>query len=399
MLYNFLSAFVACLLIVLAGEWLASLTKGWMPSVFISAVLTLFCFWTFLPKTVVADARLLQIGSSLAIFLLITHLGTLFSLKRLLQQWKTILVCLAGLAGMSVACWFICPLLMDKNLVITGIPPLTGGIVATTIMQKAAMAAGLTTAAVFAITMYCVQGFAGYPLTAICLKKEARRQLAQFRAGQVAGSRADAKQVMLEAMSVGAGGGRSKLLELPQSWNTPFFILLKVALSAWLALVLGMITPINGAIWALVLGVVFCHFGFLEHDVMSKTGSKDFMFLALMMFIYSGLADCTPEMLKGIAIPMVGLIVVGVCGMAVTAGLMARILRVSPYLGFANALTALYGFPFDAIMTEKVCKEEARSKEEFDFLMSKLFPSMIVGGFVTVTITSVIIAGIFVKLL
>ena len=30
--------------------------------------------------------------------------------------------------------------------------------------------------------------------------------------------------------------------------------------------------------------------------------------------------------------------------------------------------------------------------------MSRLFPPMIVGGFVTVTITSVILAGIFVKL-
>lgn len=398
MLYNFLSAFVACLLIILVGEWLAKFTKGWVPSVFISAVITLICFWTFLPKNVVADARLLQIGSSLAIFLLITHLGTLFSLKRLLQQWKTILVCLAGLFGLCVACWFICPLFMDKNLVITGIPPLSGGIVATTIMQKAAMSAGLTVAAVFAITMYCVQGFAGYPLTAICLKKEAQRQLAQFRAGHAKATGADAKQVMVEALAV-EGTSHHKLLQVPDSWNTPFFVLLKVALCAWLALVLGMITPVNGAIWALVIGVVACHLGFLEHDVMSKTGSKDFMFLALMMFIYSGLKDCTPEMLQGIAVPMVGLIVVGVIGMAITSGIMARILHVSPYLGFANALTALYGFPFDAIMTEKVCHEEARNKEEFDFLMSRLFPSMIVGGFITVTITSVVIAGVFAKLL
>jgi len=31
--------------------------------------------------------------------------------------------------------------------------------------------------------------------------------------------------------------------------------------------------------------------------------------------------------------------------------------------------------------------------------MSRLFPSMIVGGFITVTITSVLLAGFFVKLL
>ncbi len=50
MAYNFMSAFVACLVIILLGEWLAKLTKGWIPSVFISAVIILCCFWTFLPE-------------------------------------------------------------------------------------------------------------------------------------------------------------------------------------------------------------------------------------------------------------------------------------------------------------------------------------------------------------
>lgn len=156
MAYNFMSAFVACLVIILLGEWLAKLTKGWIPSVFISAVIILCCFWTFLPKTVVADSKLLPVGSSVAIFLLIAHMGTLFSLKRLLEQWKTVVICLAGLAGMCGLAWVVCPLFMDKALVITGLPPLAGGIVATTIMQKAANDLGLTSAAVFAISMYCI---------------------------------------------------------------------------------------------------------------------------------------------------------------------------------------------------------------------------------------------------
>lgn len=104
MAYNFMSAFVACLVIILLGEWLAKLTKGWIPSVFISAVIILCCFWTFLPKTVVADSKLLPVGSSVAIFLLIAHMGTLFSLKRLLEQWKTVVICLAG--------WPVCAVLL-----------------------------------------------------------------------------------------------------------------------------------------------------------------------------------------------------------------------------------------------------------------------------------------------
>ena len=96
LMYNFVSAFAACLVIILLGEVLSKFTKGWVPSVFISAVLILIAFWTFLPKTLVADSKLLPLGSSVAIFLLITHMGTLFSLERLLQQWKTVVICIGS---------------------------------------------------------------------------------------------------------------------------------------------------------------------------------------------------------------------------------------------------------------------------------------------------------------
>ena len=399
MLYNFMSAFVACLVVVLLGEWLAKLTKGWIPSVFISAVILLLCFWTFLPKTVVADAKILQLGSTVAIFLLIAHMGTLFSLKRLLEQWKTVIICLAGLFGMCSLAWFVCPLLMDKTLVITGLPPLAGGIVATTMMQKAAQDAGLPVAAVFAISMYCIQGFAGYPLTAICLKREAQKLLKEAREGHPEGGAVvDSRRVMAEAMALPENERRG-ILAVPESWNTPFFVLLKLALVGWLALVIGILTGVSGAIWALVLGVVFCRLGFLEPDVLSKTGSKDLLFFALIMFVYSGLADCTPALLFDLIGPMLILLVIGLCGMGIMAFIVGKILRISPWLGYANCLTALYGFPFDAIMTDKICHEEGANKEEVDYLMSRLFPSMIVGGFVTVTITSVVLAGIFVKFL
>lgn len=266
-------------------------------------------------------------------------------------------------------------------------------------MQKAANDLGLTSAAVFAISMYCIQGFAGYPLTAVCLKREAQRLLKDYREGRVEGTSKDATKIVAESIALPDGGTRAGLLATPASWNTPFFILLKLAIVGWIAFVLGMLTPVNGAIWALVMGVVFCRLGFLEPDVLSHTGSKDFLFLALIMFVYSGLADCTPSMLFDLIGPMLTLIVVGLIGMGIVAAIVGRILRISPYLGFANCLTALYGFLFDAIMTEKICNDEGATKEEVDYLMSRLFPSMIVGGFITVTITSVLLAGFFVKLL
>ena len=93
--------------------------------------------------------------------------------------------------------------------------------------------------------------------------------------------------------------------------------------------------------------------------------------------------------------PMVILIVIGVAGMAVFEFVAAKLLKIDYPLALANGLTALYGFPPNAIITENTCKALGETPEEFDYLMSEMYPSMIVGGFTTVTITSVIIAGIF----
>lgn len=176
-LYNFLLAFVICGGVIIIGEVVSTLTKAWVPSVFVSAVLLLLGYWIILPHDLVKDSFLIPFGATLCIYLLITHLGTIISLKQLMQQWRTVTVCLAA--------YFIAPFFMDRALVITGLPPLTGGIVAATMMQTAAMKQGLTVAAVFAISMYCVQGFAGYPLTSYCLKKEGLRLLALYRSDEL----------------------------------------------------------------------------------------------------------------------------------------------------------------------------------------------------------------------
>ena len=367
----------------------------------VTAVVLLIGYWTVIPKEVVSDSMLIPFGSTIGIYLLITHMGTVISLKQLIQQWKTIVVCLSGLAGMMVLGYFVAPLIIDKTLVIAGLPPLTGGIVAATMMQDAAKAAGLEVAAVFAIAMYCVQGFAGYPITAVCLQKEGRRLLKDFRSGKVVLTEQDRREMASVGMTVIADDSDRKTLipRIPDKWNSPILMLGKLGLIGWFATQLGNITGISGAIWALVLGVFFTTIGFLETNLLNRANSYQIIMFALMMYVFDGLKDCTPAMLKSIIVPMVVLIVIGVLGMAIFSFVIAKILKMSFPLAFANGLTALYGFPCDAIITESTCNALGETEEERQYLMSKMFPSMIVGGFITVTITSVFIAGWFSGLL
>lgn len=396
-MYNFVLAFVICAFVYVIGEWVSTATKAWVPSVFVTAVVLLIGYWTVLPKELVTEAGLIPFANTIGIYLLITHIGTIISLKQLMQQWKTVVICLVGLGGMLAIGYFVAPMFMDKTLVIAGLPPLTGGIVAATTMSDAAKNAGLTVASVFAIAMYCVQGFAGYPLTALCLQKEGQRLLKEYRSGNVVLTDKEKEEMASIGMTAIADDSEVKKLlpKLPDKWNSAVVMLGKLGFVAWIASQLGMHTPVSGVIWALVLGIVATTIGFLESNLLNRANSYWILMFALMMYVFDGLKNCTPAMLKTIIGPMVILIIIGVIGMAITVFIISKVLKISFPLAFANGLTALYGFPCDAIITEATCNALGQTEEEKSYLMSKMFPSMIVGGFVTVTITSVLIAGVF----
>lgn len=401
-LYNaFLAVVIVCVCYVI-GEWVADISKAWIPSVLVTAILFLIGYWTVFPATLNDDTGLASFASTIGVLMFITHIGTVISLKQLIEQWKTVVVCLAGLAGMVALCWFICPLIMEKTLVIAGLPPLTGGIVAALTMQKAATAAGLKEAAVFAIAMYSVQGLAGYPITALCLHAEGKRLIKEWRSGSLNLSEAEiAKMKTIGLSTIGDDSDLKKPIPpIPDKYNTPVLIIGKVALSVWISSLVGQLIPqIPTIVWCLIISVILTRLGFLDTSSLSRANTYTIFMFAAMLSVFSGLKDCTPHMLKTLIGPMLIMIIIGVVGMAIAAFVIAKIFKMSFPLALANGLTALYGFPCDAIITESTCNSLTEDPDERGYLMSKMFPSMVVGGFVTVTITSVIFAGYFAQLL
>ncbi len=400
---NNLLAFLVLAAIYYIGEFVGTKTKAWIPSVFVIACLFLFGFWTFFPKDIVALAGMgPPLGGLLVIMLCITHMGTIISIRQLLEQWKIICITLAGLAGMVALCWFVAMPLAGREFVIAGLPPLTGGIVAATMMQSAAVEKGMMTASVLAIAMYCVQGFVGYPLTAVLLKKEGRRLLSAYRKGEV--------KAAVAAGGVDADAGNMKVVEapkkrlippMPEKYSSTAFILLKLLAVAYLANRLSVLTggKVNQAVITLILGIIFTEIGFLDKNSLQKAGSYGFLMFVLMIYVFDGLKNATPEMLASCIGPMAIIIVIGVFGMGVLSIAVGKFLGVSWEMAFATSLTALYGFPPNFILTEESVKALAENEGEHKYLMDMMLPQMIVGGFITVTITSVVIAGIFINLL
>lgn len=400
-----ITAFLVLAVAYYIGEFVGTKTKAWVPSVFVIACLFLVGYWTFFPQDIVTLAGMgPPLGGVLAIMLCITHMGTVISIKQLLEQWKIIAITLAGLVGMIALCWFVAMPIVGRDYVIAGLPPLTGGIVAATIMQSAAAEKGLMTASVLAIAMYAIQGFVGYPLTAVCLKREGKRLLAGFRKGEIKAAAAGAVDAEQGNMQVAEAPKKKLIPSVPDKFSTTAFILAKLMIVALIsnklsALTLAMGFQINQAVITLILGIVFTEMGFLDKNSLQKAGSFGFLMFVLMVYVFDGLKTATPQMLMECIGPMAIIIVLGVSGMALLSILAGRFLGISWEMAFATSLTALYGFPPNQVLTEESVKALAETPEEHEYLLGQMLPQMIVGGFVTVTITSVLIAGVFATLI
>ncbi|MFK9093923.1 hypothetical protein [Bacillus salipaludis] len=396
-------ALVIVVLILLIGDWVAIRTKAWVPSIFISAVLFLIGYWTFFPKEIVSLAGIPPVVATMLMYLLITNMGTLLSLKELKAQWKTIIIALSGILGIIVLLLGIGTFIYGFKTVVVAIPPLVGGVVSALIMSEGAKAAGLASLSVFAIVIYVMQGFAGYPLTSIMLKKEGKRLLTQYRKGEIA-LKAQASAAAEVAASVETAKPELTLFKkLPEKYNTEYFKFFRLALVAFMAyLVSTLLAPVVSVspfVLCLLFGIIAKSIGFLETHALQKANAFGFALMGLMLFVFDGLKQATPSMMLEIIYPLVGTIVIGVIGMYIFSFIAGKILKVSKEMAFAVSLTALYGFPADYIITNEVIKSLTNDEKEREMLTSHMLAPMLVGGFITVTIVSVILAGIFVKFL
>lgn len=372
------------------GEFISTRTRAAIPSVFASACCFIVAFWTFAPKDLVTKASFNPAFVNVAISLLLVHLGTLMNLKKLFEQWRAVSISLLGVVGTLTIALTLGRALFDHATVIAVTPPLVGGVVASLLMTNALTAKGLTALVALPVSMFVLHSFAGYPIAAWCLRREGRRLLTQTP--ENATSSGEKTPATL----------RKKLIPpLPENYASPALILTKLILIALLAAWIAALSnnKLNQHVLCLVLGVIFCETGFLEEQALNKAGVFNWLIFGLMAFIFAQLAATTPEGVASIFVTIASLLALGILGMFIVSFIASPFLGLSREMGFACALTALFGFPADYVITEEVCRSLGKTEAEYQRLMDHMLPKMLVGGFATVSIASVVIAGFFVNLL
>ena len=309
----------------------------------------------------------------------------MISLKELKKQWKTVLIGVSAVFGIAIALFIIGPYFKDMNFVIGAIGAVSGGTISIIMVQEAALAKGLLLVATFPVLIAAFQGLIGFPLTSIILRKEAKRLQKEYRAGN------------LETISPEeeAKDKKTRLPKFLQTTPGTLFIVGVVVIAAQFisGLTGGML---NTFIIALFFGIALKELGILKSGILNGIDAYGLMMLALLIIIFGPLASASVNDLIDLIVPIVIAFTVGILGNVAFSSITGKILGYSIPISIGIGLTSLYGFPGTQILSEEAAESVGENEEEVKAIKSQILPKMIIAGFATVTITSVILTGILV---
>ena len=389
---NAILAAAVIFVVFAVGDMISAKTKAVVSMLLIASIVFLVGFWTgVFPTTLFADSTLLSMAGLLVTMLLV-HLGTTIKLRDFGAQWRTVIISAVSCIAISVAVYFIGSLIIDRGFALVGAPILSGGVVATLQMQEMAQNADLPQLAVFATLVMCAQGFVGYPVASLCLKSEAKRIKAQLDAGELSVASQDAEKA--------AAASRKKLIPaLPAKYNTPNVVLAKVVLVALLSVFVSSLfhDAVNKLVWCLIFGVLCKELGFLDEDALGKANATGIVMPIITLSIFTNLASATPEMVVSMVVPLLVVIAIGTVAFAVVSILIGKIFHYSWQMSVAIGSSCLFGFPGTVIISNEVSESTGTTPEEKAYINAQIMPKMLVAGMVTVSITSVLVAGVMCK--
>lgn len=406
-------AFVVIMLVWTVSDYVAKRTRSLLSSLFVASIIFLVGFLTgIFPEDLLASSSLLALAGVVVGFVIV-HLGTVISLDEFRRQWRTLLIGISTVVGIGVLL-LIAGLIFGGGVetdtydevaaqpldfVIAGTGALSGGTISVILVQEAALGVGLTAVAIFPVLIAALQPLVGFPLTSIILRREATRLKAAYRAGDLA-----TLPVATAATSAPAPEGDEEPppqetpppeTRLPASLQTTAGTLFVVGVAVLVSILINNLTDgvLNTFVVALILGVALRATRIYKPSVLSGIDAFGLMMISIMILIFGPLATVEPSDVTDLAFPLLLAFVFGVAGIVLFSAVAGRILGYTIPMSIAIGLTSLYGFPGTMILSQEAAKGAGETPEEVAAIEGEILPKMIVAGFSTVTITSVIVTG------
>lgn len=380
-------AFFAILMLILAvGEAASLLSRAWVPSLLVSFVLYIALLWSgVIPADIVAKASGPVGGAMISI--VIAHMGTMIPLNRIKEQWRGIVIALAGVIGILILVLGIGTLTYGYTTAVSGVGVVAGGIVAFLITSAKLTEIGQQLVAVPALILG-LQSLIGMPIANVMLRKYVAKQRAAGVYDGATATGADPHAAAVPAVKVRTW--------LPESMQTPIILLALLGVLGFLATFLDKLTGLNYGVWALLLGVGATAIGLVPPKTMEKGNSFGLGMTFIIFVVLASLNGLTPAALGAAVVPALVILAAGVVGIVIFAGLAARLVKWDPLKGMPVAMTALFGFPADYLLCQEISRSVGRDAGEREAIMEDIYTPMLIGGFTTVTLSSVLVASILI---
>ncbi|GAA1202057.1 hypothetical protein GCM10009585_19780 [Brevibacterium paucivorans] len=374
------------------GELISLWSKARIPSLLIAMLGTFIAVQLkIIPNTIIDDSFFPQIYAILVAPLLF-HMGSLIPLKTMLAQWRSVVISIAGMiVAVGVIAAVVGPI-FGFQYVVAGAGPLAGGIVSTGLTTDGLKAANVDSAiVVLPALVLMLQSLPSMPLTNLLLRKFAIKLRDSGDLEELA-----RKQKKVEKDN----GGGKKLVTLPDILvDNELFVLFLILVGGSLATLLAMPTHIPSSIIALVLGVASTAIGLTPERSMEKSNSFGIAMAGVVAIVMAPLVAASLSDVLAALIPVAVILAVGAVGIMIGGAIATKLLKWKTTLGMSVALTAMYGFPADYLLTNEVVRSVGRTDEEREALSEAMLPPMLVGGFTSVSAGSVVIASVLVSFL
>ncbi len=137
----------------------------------------------------------------------------------------------------------------------------------------------------------------------------------------------------------------------------------------------------------------------LPDKAMERSNSFGIAMAGVIAIVMAPLVAASVDDVIRAFLPTIAILIVGGAGIVIGGFIATKRSDGKAPLGMSVALTAMYGFPADYLLTNEVARSIARDDDEKEALLNVMLPPMLVGGFTSVSAGSVVIASILVSLL
>ncbi|MGR6089583.1 hypothetical protein [Brevibacterium sediminis] len=374
------------------GELVSIWSKARVPSLLV-AMLGIFIFAKIgvVPETVIDDSLLLQAYSFLVAPLLF-HMGSLIPLRVMLKQWRSVIIAVSGMLVAVLLILAVVAPLFGFETFVAGSGPLAGGIVATSLTTEGLTAHGAASSIiVLPALVLMLQSLPSMPLTNYFLRRYAKKLRDSGELQELARAHSQEEE---EAAK------KKKLVNLPDFLvDNQLFMLFLILVGGSAATLLAVPTHIPSSILALVLGILATAVGLSPDKAMERSNSFGIAMAGVIAIVMAPLVTASVQDVINAFVPTITILIVGGAGIVLGGFVATKLLRWKSGLGVSVALTAMYGFPADYLLTNEVARSIARDDDEKEALLNVMLPPMLVGGFTSVSAGSVVIASVLVSML